>query len=95
MEDFHYYLCRRLGGGMEITMNRDEFLKVYWKQYRLLERDLIQTDDYVSIDKDNYTTFSSQYTKLLLTTCSEMDSIAEQLLYNYTGPPRSLPSACV
>ena len=49
-------------------MNRDEFLKVYWKQYRLLERDLIQTDDYVSIDKDNYTTFSSQYTKLLLTT---------------------------
>lgn len=70
---------------MEITMNRDEFLKVYWKQYRLLERDLIQTDDYVSIDKDNYTTFSSQYTKLLLTTCSEMDSIAEQLCGIHEG----------
>jgi len=21
LEDFHYYLCRRLGGGMEICMN--------------------------------------------------------------------------
>lgn len=60
-------------------MNREEFLKVYWKQYLLLERDLIQTDDYVSIDKDNYNTFSNQYTKLLLTVCSEMDSIAEIL----------------
>ncbi len=60
-------------------MNRDEFLKVYWKQYRLLERDLIQTDEYVSIDKDNYNTFSNQYTKLLLMICSEMDSIAEVL----------------
>lgn len=64
-------------------MDRDEFLKVYWKQYRLLERDLIQTDDYVSIEKDNYNTFSSQYTKLLLTTCSEMDSIAELLCGMY------------
>ena len=60
-------------------MTKDEFLKVCWKQYRLLERDLIQTDEYVSIDKDNYNTFSSQYIKLLLTTCSEIDSIAELL----------------
>lgn len=60
-------------------MDRDEFLKIYWKQYQLLERDLIQTDDYVSIDKDNYDTFSNQYTKLLLIICSEMDSIAEIL----------------
>ncbi|MCH5248728.1 MAG: hypothetical protein J1E98_02285 [Lachnospiraceae bacterium] len=60
-------------------MTRDEFIKVYWKQYQLLERDLIQTDEYVSIDKDNYDTFSNQYMKLLLTICSEMDSIAEVL----------------
>lgn len=60
-------------------LNRDEFLKVYWKQYQLMERDLIQTDDYVSIDKDNYNTFSNQYMKLLLVICSEMDSIAEAL----------------
>lgn len=64
-------------------MNRDEFLKVYWKQYQLLERDLIQTDDYVSIDKDNYDTFSNQYTKLLLIICSEIDSIAEVLCSMY------------
>ena len=30
-------------------MNRDEFLKVYWKQYRLLERDLLQTDENVQL----------------------------------------------
>lgn len=66
-------------------MTKDEFLKVYWKQYRLLERDLILTDDYVSIDKDNYNTFSTQYTKLLLTTCSEMDSIAELLCGSHGG----------
>lgn len=64
-------------------MNKDEFLKVYWKQYRLLERDLLQTDEYVSIDSNNYNTFSSQYIKLLLTTCSEMDSIAELLCGTY------------
>lgn len=65
-------------------MNRDDFLKVYWKQYRLLERELIQTDDYVSIDRENYNTFSNQYMKLLLTICSEIDSIAEVLcsIYN-------------
>lgn len=60
-------------------MNRDEFLKVYWKQYLLMERDLIKTDDYVSIDKDNYDAFSNQYMKLFLVICSEMDSIAEVL----------------
>ena len=60
-------------------LDRDEFLKVYWKQYQLIERDLIQTDDYVSIVKENYGTFSNQYMKLLLVICSEMDSIAEVL----------------
>lgn len=60
-------------------MNREEFLKIYWRQYQLLEKELLRTDDYVSIDKDNYNTFSNQYMKLLLTICSEMDSIAEVL----------------
>lgn len=64
---------------MKNDMSRDDFLKVYWKQYQLLEREFIQTDDYVSIDKDNYDTFSNQYLKLLLTICSEIDSAAEEL----------------
>ena len=60
-------------------MVRDIFFKVYWRQYKLLEHELIKTDDYVWIDRDNYDTFSNQYMKLLLTICSEMDSIAEVL----------------
>lgn len=66
-------------------MDRDTFLKVYWRQYKLLEHELIKTDDYVWIDKDNYDTFSNQYMKLLLTICSEMDSIAEVLCSNRKG----------
>lgn len=68
-----YVIKKRIG------MTRDDFLKVYWKQYRLMEREFVLTDDYVSIDKDNYDTFSTQYTKLLLTICSEIDSIVEVL----------------
>lgn len=60
-------------------MSREEFLKLYWKQYQLLEKDMIQTDAYVSIDKDNYDTFSNQYMKLMLAICSEVDSVAETL----------------
>lgn len=60
-------------------MVRDIFFKVYWRQYKLLEHELIKTDDYVWIDRDNYDTFSNQYMKLLLTICSEMESIAEVL----------------
>lgn len=62
-----------------LNITQDDFIKVYWKQYRMMEREFVKTDDYVSIDKDNYDTFSAQYTKLLLTICSEIDSIVEAL----------------
>ncbi len=79
-------------------MNRDEFFNVYWKCYRLLERDLVQTDDYVSIDKDNYNTFSNQYLKLFITICSEIDSIAETLcreINNNNKPPYGIKNKLV
>lgn len=60
---------------VEKKLSKEEFLKIYWKQYRLLEKIFIQTDEYVSISKDNYDTFSNRYVNLLLLICSEMDSL--------------------
>lgn len=54
------------------------FSKIFWKQYLLLEKDFLETDEFVTIHKSNYKTFSSRYTYLFLNTCSEIDSLAEE-----------------
>lgn len=60
-------------------MTKDEFLKLYWRQYQMIERDVIETNDYVTIDVKNYGTFSAQYVKILLNVCSEIDSLLVQM----------------
>lgn len=60
-------------------MTQSEFLKIYWKHYCLLEKELLETDEYVSIDRDNFQTFSASYMNLLFTICSELDTIAGML----------------
>lgn len=57
-------------------MNREEFIKLYWRQYLSIEKDFLKTDEYVSIDKKNYPSFSNAYSKLFLTICSEIDSLS-------------------
>lgn len=57
-------------------MNREQFIKLYWRQYLSIENDFLETDEYVSIDKKNYSTFSNAYSKLFLTICSEIDSLS-------------------
>ena len=59
-------------------MTPQQFSKIFWKQYLLLEKDFLETDEFVSIDKSNFKTFSSRYTYLLLNICSEVDSIAAE-----------------
>lgn len=63
---------------MNLTEN-SEFIKIYWLQYKLLEKRMIELSDYVSIDKKNYSTFSNQFIFLFLTICSEIDSVADKL----------------
>ena len=46
-------------------MTPQSFSKIFWKQYLLLEKDFLETDEFVSIDKSNFKTFSSRYTYLL------------------------------
>lgn len=59
-------------------MNKQNFKKIFWKQYLLLEEDFLETDEFVTIDKANNDTFSNRYTYLFLNICSEMDSVAEE-----------------
>ena len=39
-------------------MNELEFLKIYWQQYVILEKRMINLSDYVAIHPKNFATFS-------------------------------------
>lgn len=54
-------------------MTNQDFLQSYWRQYLLLEDDLIKTISFVELSRDNYSTYSSRYLKLLLAIGSEID----------------------
>ncbi len=61
-------------------MNDKGFILNYWRQYKLLEKDFIDTADYVSISKQNNSTFSNEYLKLILCICGEIDSLTAVLV---------------
>lgn len=54
-------------------MTVNDFKKDYLRQYCLIEKDFINTIDYVSISNSNYSTFSHTYLKILLSIGSEVD----------------------
>lgn len=58
-------------------MTAQEFEKTYWKYYLNLEENFLDTEKYVSIDNDNFQTFSIEYLKILQMTCSEIDVVAK------------------
>lgn len=53
----------------------DEFCKAYWTHYISLEKEFTNTLTYVSLDADNYATYSEAYAKLILQIGSEVDVI--------------------
>ena len=57
-----------------------EFILSYWRQYKFLEKDFIDSADYVSIAKQNYPAFSNEYLKLILCICGEIDSVTAVLV---------------
>ena len=71
-------------------MTPQSFSKIFWKQYLLLEKDFLETDEFVTIDKSNFKTFSCRYTYLLLNICSETDSIAEEYCKVLGRKPKSI-----
>jgi hypothetical protein len=45
----------------------------HWDYFRSLEDDFAKTDRYVQICKDNFETYSVEYTRLFIAICSEID----------------------
>jgi hypothetical protein len=51
----------------------------HWSYYMSLEDDLIETGRYVEICEDNFDTYSTHFTRLLLAAASEVDVVAKML----------------
>ena len=60
-------------------MNTKEFEKSYINHYKLLEEDFKSTFSYVTLEPDNYDTYSSIYLKILLSIGSEIDILKKYL----------------
>lgn len=52
---------------------RKDFLRGYWGQYLLIEKEFMETLPYVSLCEDNYNAFSDAYLKLILQIGSAVD----------------------
>ena len=60
-------------------MENTQVLKIYFSQYKLLEEKMIEVSEYVAIEPQNYSTFSSQFISLFISICSEIDSLAGEI----------------
>ena len=81
-------------------MNRNEFCKHYWEYYLVLEKDFLQTEQYISFDLgDDYlyngTThtnygnskaFSNEFVKQYQAICSEVDVILKSICVELGNP---------
>jgi len=54
-------------------MIREQFIQRYWQYYLALEEDFIKTIRYVAINVSNYSTFSNEFIRQLLSIGSEVD----------------------
>ncbi len=64
-------------------MEKSNFLRLYWQNYLLLEKEFIETFSYITLDTDNYNVYSLHYIKLLLQIGSEVDVNAKKLCEQY------------
>ena len=60
-------------------MTQEEFISKVWGYYIILENDFINTFQYVEPVDDNNLTYSKEYSKLLLSICSEVDILCKEL----------------
>lgn len=60
-------------------MELKEYITRLWMYYLRLEDEFYNTLDYVELSKENYATYSKEYSKLLLSIGSEIDIVCKQL----------------
>lgn len=53
--------------------------KTYFQYYMVLENEFFNTEPYVAIEEGNYNTYSTEYVKILLSVCGEIDSMMKML----------------
>lgn len=58
-------------------MNSEEFMR-HWNYYLMLEEDLKNTQRYVEHCEDNCSTYSNEFAKIILLTCSEIEVILKK-----------------
>ena len=59
-------------------MDKNEFVKYYWKHYKFLEKQFLDTERYVAIEKDNYAVCSNEFLNLFVLICNEYDAITAE-----------------
>ena len=59
-------------------MTTSEFLN-YWNYFLLIDKDIQLTDRYVSHSINNYLTYSPEFSRILLVTCAEIDTVCRIL----------------
>lgn len=68
-----------------LYMNPKHFDENYWSYYLNLESDFITTQRYVTINEDNFYTFSLEYVKQYQAICSEIDVVCKQYCLHLDG----------
>jgi len=74
---------------MDNNLNNEQYIdrykQFYWSYYLALEDRLAQTEKFVSFDKENGKTFSTEYLALLQMACSEIDVIGKEIGNHFSG----------
>lgn len=65
-------------------MNKNKFINDYWRFYKLLEKEFVDTIEYVEVDTSNMQTFSMRYEKILIEVGAELDTTFK-MACNLTG----------
>src|SRR5438105_12687800 len=58
----------------------------HWKYFLLIENDFIKTTRYVEPALKNFSTYSIEFTKIIFTSCSEIDVLCKRLC-SVSGDP--------
>ena len=76
-----------------LTCNVGQKMKnPYWHYFISLEKDFMQSIEFVELDGSNHTAFSIVYAKLLFSTCAEIEVVLKALCARITpgGSPRNI-----
>lgn len=68
-----------------------EFIRDYWDYYLYLEQKVLQTEQYVDFNKDNYKVYSKEYVSLLLLLLAESDKLFKVICECYGEQKKRIP----